>query len=236
MTIGPTVGTMPDSPIRETRTSRRHAESFRSLVRSGLAVIAQRGLYETTVEHITEAADLGKGTFYAHFSSKEDLVRHLLQDGFDALIAADRGTAAGKGGPADRLAALLHAQFEVLARRRDLIILLHQVRGLLIIEPAARQALRQEYQRYVDFLAEACRQALDRPRLGVAEARDLACAVAGFVAGTLSFEMLIRRTRVRPTALAGPIHAFAAGLAARYVNGHPPAGAPSSEDRRATRR
>ncbi|MFB3819318.1 MAG: TetR/AcrR family transcriptional regulator [Candidatus Methylomirabilales bacterium] len=228
---------MPDSPIKETRTTRRHAESFRSLVRSGLAVIAQRGLYETTVEHITEAADLGKGTFYAHFSSKEDLVRHLLQDGFDELIAANQGLDASEAHPAERLAALLRAQFAVLARRRDLIILLHQVRGLLIIEPRARQALRQEYQRYVDFLAEACRRALDRPQLGPAEARDLACAVAGFVAGTLSFEMLIRRTRVRPAALAGPIHAFAAGLAARYVDGHPPpAGAPGQGRRPKTRR
>jgi AcrR family transcriptional regulator len=228
---------MADIPLKETRTSRRHAESFRSLVRSGLAVIAQRGLYETTVEHITEAADLGKGTFYTHFASKEDLVRHLLQDGFDELIAADRGVSGKEDSSAARLAALLEGQFEVLARRRDLIILLHQVRGLLIIRPTARRALRQEYQRYVDFLAEACRQALDRPRLSLAEARGLACAVAGFVAGTLSFEMLIRRSRVRPTAVAGPIHAFAAGLAARYENGRPPAGAPrSSEGRRPTTR
>jgi len=212
---------MPDSPAKETRTSRRHAQSFRSLVRSGLAVIAERGLYDTTVEHITEAADLGKGTFYAHFASKEDLVRHLLRDGFDDLISADRGGMREGARPGERLAALVRGQFQILARRRDLIILLHQVRGLLIIEPQARQLLRQEYQRYVDFLAQACREALDRPRLKAAEARDLACAVAGFVAGTLSFEMLVRRARLRPRALAGPIQAFAEGLAARYVNGGP---------------
>ncbi len=209
-----------DVPLRETRTSRRHAQGFESLVRSGLAVIARRGLYETTVEHITEAADIGKGTFYAHFSSKDDLVYHLVQHGVNELIGPGAAHLPGEE-PAARLAALLCAQFEILSRRRDLVILLHQVRGLLIIEPQARRGLRQEYERYLDFLADACRRALNRPRLPDTRARDLACAVAGFLAGTASFEMLVRRARLRPGAMAGPIQAFASGLAARYVNGRP---------------
>jgi AcrR family transcriptional regulator len=225
-------------PAKETRTSRRHAQGFDSLVRSGLAVIAQRGLYETTVEHITEAADLGKGTFYAHFSSKDDLVQHLVQHGVDELISGGKGEIPTDGTPAVRLAALLRTQFQVLGRRRDLVILLHQVRGLLIIEPGARRALRQEYERYLDFLMEECRRALDQPRLSEAHARDLACAVAGFIAGTVSFEMLIRRARLRADALAGPIHAFAAGLAAQYVNGeaHGPSGPPHGDPGSGSRR
>ncbi len=224
-----------DVPLRETRTSRRHAQGFESLVRSGLAVIARRGLYETTVEHITEAADLGKGTFYAHFSSKEDLVYHLVRHGVDERIGPGQDIPSGAD-PAARLAALLRAQFEILARRRDLVILLHQVRGLLIIEPHARRGLRHEYQRYLDFLADACRRALNGPRLPDTRARDLACAVAGFLAGTASFEMLIRRTRLRPEAMAGPIDAFAAGLAARYVNGRPYGETGLRRDRPRTRR
>lgn len=214
---------MPTQPTGETRTSRRHARSFDNLVRSGLSVISQRGLYETTVEHITEAADLGKGTFYAHFSSKDDLVHHLVQHGFDELISAGRANVSAHDTPAARLAALLQAQFQVLGRRRDLVILLHQVRGVLIIEPGAREALRQEYQRYVDFLLEQCREALGGPRLSGGEARNLACAVAGFVAGTLSFGLLLGRARLRPADLAGPIAAFSAGVAARY-NGRSPRG------------
>ena len=76
--------------LKQNRANRRRARSFESLVQAGLAVIAVRGLYETTVEHITEAADVGKGTFYAHFPSKEDLVHHLVRLGFGELIAAGR--------------------------------------------------------------------------------------------------------------------------------------------------
>jgi AcrR family transcriptional regulator len=61
---------VPSSDPKENRTDRRRARSFEKLVQAGLAVIGRRGIYETTVEHITEAADVGKGTFYAHFAPR----------------------------------------------------------------------------------------------------------------------------------------------------------------------
>jgi AcrR family transcriptional regulator len=208
---------MAEAIPRQNRADRRRARSFDSLVQAGLAVIGKRGLYETTIEHITEAADVGKGTFYAHFPSKEDLVHHLVRHGFDELIAAGRLKAPTGRTAADRLARLIRVQSRVLSRRRDLVILLHQVRGLLILQPEARQRLRREYERYVQFLAEECRRVLERPGLGAGEARDLACAIAGFVAGTLSFEMLVRGGRAVQAPLMAPIRAFAEGVAARYL-------------------
>lgn len=213
---------MAELALKQSRANRRRAQSFENLVQAGLAVIAKRGLYETTVEHITEAADVGKGTFYAHFPSKDDLVHHLVRLGFDELIAAGRAGAPAGRGPAERLAGLIQEQLRVLGRRRDLVILLHQVRGLLILQPEARQRLRQEYQRYVRFLAEECREVLGKPGLSQAEAQDLACAIAGFVAGTLSYEMLVRGRQGMQAALRGPINAFAAGVAVRYASSRRP--------------
>jgi len=201
---------------KENRAKRRRAQSFETLVQAGLAVIAKRGIYETTVEHITEAADIGKGTFYAHFPSKDDLVHHLVRHGLDELIAAGRGVTTDDPTPADRLAALMRSQLRVLARRRDLVILLHQLRGLLIRQPRGRQHLRQEYQRYIRFLMDECRHALGRPNLPAGEARDLACAIAGFVAGMLSFELLVRNGGGARASFDGPVNAFAAGAAAHY--------------------
>jgi AcrR family transcriptional regulator len=214
---------MAGSVPRQNRANRRRAQSFESLVQAGLAVIGKRGLYETTVEHITEAADVGKGTFYAHFPSKEALVHHLVRHGFDELIGAGREEAPGGRTPADRLIALIRAQVRVLSRRRDLVILLHQVRGLLILQPEARHRLRREYQRYVEFLTGKCRQVLGTNRISAGEARDLACAIAGFVAGTLSFEMLVHSGRGMQAPLNGPIQAFASGVVSRYASARRPA-------------
>ena len=202
---------------KESRAKRRRAQSFESLVQAGLATIAERGLYGTTVEHITEAADVGKGTFYAHFPSKEELLHHLVRHGFNELIVAGRTALPLNRPPADRLATLIQAQLCILSRRRDLVILLHQVRGLLIRQPEERPSLRREYMRYLQFLTEECQQILGRPNLGREEARDLACAIAGFVAGTISFEMLARGGRGLKISSKGAVNAFAAGVAARYA-------------------
>src|ERR1043166_5239411 len=56
------------------RRERRSAELRERLFRSALALFATKGYAETTVEDITEAADVGKGTFFNYFPSKEHIL------------------------------------------------------------------------------------------------------------------------------------------------------------------
>jgi AcrR family transcriptional regulator len=56
------------------RRSRRSAELRERLFRAALALFAQKGFAETTVEDITNAADVGKGTFFNYFPSKDHIL------------------------------------------------------------------------------------------------------------------------------------------------------------------
>jgi AcrR family transcriptional regulator len=56
------------------RRQRRSAETRERLFRSALELFAQQGFAETTVEDITEAADVGKGTFFNYFPSKDHIL------------------------------------------------------------------------------------------------------------------------------------------------------------------
>ena len=56
------------------RRLRRSAEIRERLFRSALELFALKGFANTTVEDITEAADVGKGTFFNYFPSKEHIL------------------------------------------------------------------------------------------------------------------------------------------------------------------
>jgi len=62
---------VPEPPSRRERHS---AERRERLFRSALELFAHKGFAETTVEDITNAADLGKGTFFNYFPSKEHIL------------------------------------------------------------------------------------------------------------------------------------------------------------------
>jgi len=57
-----------------TRRERRSAELRERLFRSALRLFAEKGFAQTTVEDITEAADVGKGTFFNYFPSKDHIL------------------------------------------------------------------------------------------------------------------------------------------------------------------
>jgi|SRR5271170_4863969 len=56
------------------RRQRRSAETRERLFRAALNLFGRKGFAETTVEDITNAADVGKGTFFNYFPSKEHLL------------------------------------------------------------------------------------------------------------------------------------------------------------------
>jgi hypothetical protein len=84
-------------PVRNSsgRRERRTVETRESLFRAALDLFARKGFTETTVEDITEAADVGKGTFFNYFPSKD----HILLAPVSALAwcSHDAGTDSAPG-------------------------------------------------------------------------------------------------------------------------------------------
>lgn len=62
------------APGRPGRRERRRMETREKILRAALGLFATRGFQDTTIESITEAADVGKGTFFNYFPSKEHVL------------------------------------------------------------------------------------------------------------------------------------------------------------------
>jgi AcrR family transcriptional regulator len=68
------------------RRSRRRGETRERIVRAALKLFARQGFFAATVEQITQAADVGKGTFFNYFPSKD----HVLTGIGDIQLAKIR--------------------------------------------------------------------------------------------------------------------------------------------------
>jgi AcrR family transcriptional regulator len=73
----------PATEEREPRGARRKRETRARLLEAALNLMAQKGMEGVAINEITEAADVGFGSFYNHFESKEAIYAALTDQVFE---------------------------------------------------------------------------------------------------------------------------------------------------------
>ena len=115
---------MSSRPVQSTRVAvspysdrhaRRREQTRRKLLDAARALFARQGVENTRINEITEEADVGFGSFYNHFDSKEAIVEAVLSETIAAQGAAIESVTAGLDDPAEVVAAA-HRYFVNLAR------------------------------------------------------------------------------------------------------------------------
>jgi AcrR family transcriptional regulator len=83
-----------EGPIKEPRGARRKRKTRQKLLDAALHLMAENGMEGVSINQITEAADVGFGSFYNHFPSKDAVYETLQEemfgqfgDAIDAQIA-----------------------------------------------------------------------------------------------------------------------------------------------------
>lgn len=175
------------------RVARRKEKTKKALLEVALGLFYEKGIYWTKIEDITERADVGKGTFYQYFQTKETLLQALLQQGLDGLL--DRMTAALRTvdpGP-HAISAIIRAGLDFYTDHPAYLLLFHQVKGLLQLKTGSVKELRAVYDDYLDRLAKLSGSALKgEPRYN-GTVRELAMAISAFTSGLLTYHLLFTK-------------------------------------------
>lgn len=87
-----------------TRTQRRRAGTRARIVAAAERLMRERGVEAVTVQDITDAADIGHGTFYLHFKTKGEVLRPVIEQLADRLHQRVDHWTHGSEDPAFRLA------------------------------------------------------------------------------------------------------------------------------------
>jgi AcrR family transcriptional regulator len=171
------------APAGPGRRERRRAETREKLYQTAMGLFAQRGFFATTTEAITEAADVGQGTFFNYFPTKAHVLIVLSEKQIDKVAAAQREAEAGTTPMRDVFYTLMHAIVEELAQSQAL------TRSLLtafVSHDDVRELIRDTLQRGRERLARMC--ALGQERMELRrdrQAADLAMTFQRGVLGTL---------------------------------------------------
>lgn len=151
-----------------------------------IRLIAERGIYGTRIEDITEKSDLGKGAFYNYFESKDHLIAELVLQGVELLHERYFTEIAPSAAPGARLAAVIAAHERFFDDHPVYVVLFHQARGLATVKTGERELLASAFVEYLRRTGAviAGAEPHDPERL-----LELAAVVLGSIAGYRSFRI-----------------------------------------------
>jgi AcrR family transcriptional regulator len=118
------------------KTKEEVVEEYRcaSIQDAAMAVIARKGIDETTIQDIADEAGIAKGTVYLYFRDRDELLARTADRAFEKLVADLEPTFSAPGTFADRLLAVVLRQLQFFDDNRTLfratLALSHREAGL----------------------------------------------------------------------------------------------------------
>ncbi len=172
------------------RVARRKQKTRSVLMKVALELFYEKGIYWTKIEDITERADIGKGTFYQYFQTKEDLLQAVLEDGLNLLLAQTEDVLGSAKSGHQAWNRLIAARLDFFTAHPEYLLLFHQVRGLLQLKTEPARELREVYDRYFDRLGKLLKPMLNGKGESGVLARQMALALSAFTSGLLTHQLL----------------------------------------------
>ena len=126
-------------PKPANRFERRKQRTIAALKKAALQLVLEKGYDAVTIQNIVDLADLGRGTFYVHFESKEDIVWQIILDGLMRVNQEGDRRYKESSYPPGYLGYLL--TFEHAAENQDLYRLMMGSQGSALLTHRVAQVL-----------------------------------------------------------------------------------------------
>ena len=150
-------------------------ETRERILEATRTLLAKDGIDGVTLKRITATADVGVGSFYNLFDSKEAAVFEVVRQALDA-VDPHRGAADD-----DTLAELVDAFVEFMTGQSDIARIYLQLAGLGLTDAAIAARVLRSHRRRVQRFAAACRR--EDPALDDEQARERAETIMAALTG-----------------------------------------------------
>jgi AcrR family transcriptional regulator len=192
------------------RQQRRVKATRKKILNAAREVFVEKGLDLTTIDNITERADVGKGTFYYHFNEKNELITNLMDEIMKDLIRAIEKKCEGVTDLPTLLDTLVGVHIDFFKNRWEDFVVYFQGRAdLQLLE--GYSGLEKPFLTYLErlenLIASAVNYRLPKPMI-----QRFGYAVAGFVSGYYSFAVIALDGEELEESFHGMRDAFVASL------------------------
>lgn len=109
------------------------------IIRIAGGLFANRGFQGTSLRDIGEAVEVRRGSLYSHFSSKEEILKMLLEPAVAELQEVLQAAASESMSGRERLQLAMSAALECSRKHRDAILVLFQDRQLIEDSPVLHE-------------------------------------------------------------------------------------------------
>ncbi len=120
---------MAQAPASPGRLERRKARTRAAILEAASDLFRQQGYEDTAIQQIAERADIGVGTLYGYFVSKEDMLREVLKLHSEQAIQRYRATVDHATPSIDRLLTALNTFADYIADNRSILQAAFQISG-----------------------------------------------------------------------------------------------------------
>ncbi len=179
---------IPEPRTRSRKVSRHNRRARRTrakLMEAARSLFTEQGIEITSIDDITRRADVGKGTFYYHFTNREEIVRDLIDWVIEELLAVIDETCRESTDLKSALEGVIRAHVIFFSNRWEDFVLFFQGRSELTIERSF-EGIETPFLKYLERVEEILERFISR-KLPPPVMRRIACAVVGLVSGYYSF-------------------------------------------------
>lgn len=174
------------------RRAREKASRKRQILDAARTLLVSEGLNATSVNKIAQSAELGVGTIYFYFNSKEEIFAALQTEGLEQLYTDVTAAAKREKNPAQRLKAIARTYVTFSRDHKTYFDIINYFLSSpsVFFPPHLKEQVDAHGNKIIDQITETVQAAVNRGRFKAVDARRFAIMLWGTLHGLIQFKKL----------------------------------------------
>lgn len=154
-------------------------EKRQRICEAAIEIFSSKSFENTTVSEIAAAAQVGKGTFYLYFESKDQLLEFLIENGIERLAHYVKECVNREVEPIDKLKASIEAQVYFINQYRDYCRFL--IREVWSYRDNLRDQILKLKKEFISVFDEIIREGIEKNAFKSVNVETISAGLVGLI-------------------------------------------------------